>query len=364
MAQYCPTCGTEMVFYHQNQSWYCHRCQRYAGIQQPVQQPGTYQGHYNAYYQPAYQPAYTPQYYQTAYAPQQYQQYPMQYPQPYGTFYPMPPAMPDQGAARSKIYAAMNMRESADKIISTSWAVGILALQVVIPVITLAMIYFLVSSGSSLSGATAIIALVLTFAMAALTVAFQAVLIYKLVKRRDEHFRRDGLLRQGMIEYLDALSLAEGRDINVERWTMNSMHYSAGETDRSPMLWALLVGLGVMVPVLGIIVMLYSLHFLTRDVQAHHRRQRDFNHQFQMGMLKLGRINAINYDWQPLPNRDTASYVILVVLTLGFALPYWWYVNILDMNRHLQGQWNFEGRLMEMTREGEVAHGEPAESGV
>ncbi len=310
MAQYCSTCGMEMTYYHQNQSWYCQQCQKYAGpvIQGAIPQP-------------------------------------MYYTQP-------PPPMPNENLARSRIYGAMRMRDTTDKIIPTSWAFALLAFQIIMPVLIILMVYLLlIEIDIDLSNTGLITIVLIMFIASVAMVIIQAVLIYKLVGRRDEHFRRDGMIRQGMMEYLDAMSIKEQKDINVERWTMNTMHFSAMEHPRSPGLWAMMVGLTVIIPIIGIFALFYSLNFLTKDVHEHDKHQRDFNGQFQMAMFKLGKVNTISYDWQPLPRRDSGVYILVSILTLSFFLPYWWYVNIVDMNTHMRNQWNFESQLIRMIKE-------------
>ena len=321
MTQYCPKCGMQMTFYQQNQSWYCHTCRSYAAA-------------------PVYASAPAPQYATPMYtAPQQ-------------MYYAAPPPMPNEHTARSKIYGAMRMRDTTDKIIPTSWAVAILLFQIIVPVLTMVMIYLLIIGVNlNLSASTSMLMILSIFLAVIAMVIVQAALVYKLVRRRDEHFHRDGLMRQGMIEYLDAMSIKEKKDINVERWTMNSMHYSVTEVDRGPGIWALLVGLVAIIPIMGIFAMLYCLYFLTRDTQLHDQHQRDFNSQFQLGMLKLGKINTVSYDWYPLPKRDSSVYIIMTIFTLGFTLPYWWYVNIVDMNTHFKHQWQFENLIIKMIKE-------------
>jgi len=328
MKQYCPSCGMEMTFYYQNQRWYCHECQKYAEpIQQQVQ---------SQYAQAPQPPTYQP-------LPQA----------AYGQGYLNPPAQVTDGRlARSKIMGALNMRKSTDQIISIRWAYGILALQLLVPILTFAMLYLvLVGTNINLSSTGQLILIIAVFLAAVAMVLVMAMLVHKLVNRRDGHFRRDALLKQGMMEYLDALSLRERRDINVERWTMNTMFHSDPEMERNPGLWALLVGLVVIIPIIGIFATLYCLHFLTKDVHEHDARQSHFNHQFQIGMMKLGKLDTVHYDMAPLPRRDTGAYLILSILTLGFFLPYWWYVNIVDMNTHMRNQWQFESNLMKMIGE-------------
>ena len=318
-----------MTFYYQNQRWYCHSCQDYTQPFQPqVQQ----------YQQPVYTPQYAQQYaYQPAYQPAPYQQ-----------------AMPvvDETIARSKIYGGMKMRENTDKMISTRWAFGMLAFQLIVPILSIALLYFtFIGTTFNLSNAGQIAVIICIFLAVVAMVIFQSILVYKLVARRDEHFRRDGLMNQGMVEYLDAVSVKEKKDINVERWTMNSIIYSANENSRGPGLWALLVSLIAIIPIIGVFAMLYCLHFLTKDVHDHDKRQRDFNYQFQLAMYKMGKIDTISYDWVPMHKRDSAAYVMISIFTVGYFLPYWWYVNINDMNSHMTNQWKFETWLIEITKE-------------
>ncbi len=328
MTQYCPNCGIAMTFNQQNQQWYCHTCRTYAPA-------------------PVYANAPASQYSAPMYAAPQT----MYHTAPH-MHYTSPQTMPDEGMARSKIYGAMKMRDSTDIIISTKWAVAILIFQILVPVLTLVMIYLLIIDANfNLSASANILVMLGIFLAVIAMVIVQAVLVYKLVGRRDAHFRRDGFMRQGMIEYLDAMSIKEKKDINVERWTMNSMHYSVIEVDRGAGIWALMVGLIALIPIVGIFAMLYCLHFLTKDTQLHDQRQRDFNYQFQLAMLKQGKIDSISYDWHPLPKRDTSIYIILAIFTLGFALPYWWYVNIVDMNTHFNNQWAFESQIIRMTKD-------------
>ncbi len=191
---------------------------------------------------------------------------------------------------------------------------------------------------------------ILAFLVQLALIITQAVLVYKLVKRRDEHFKRDALLRQGIIEYLDANSIAEQKDINVERWTMNTIdiYCRSDEHERSPATWGVLVGVLAFIPLIGIIFLLYALYFLSKDPTAHEDRQIGFNQQLQISLMKLGKQPLNSIQWAPLPRRSTSVYVILSILTLGFFLPYWWYVVIRDMNDHLAKQWRFENELVEM----------------
>ncbi|MCK5397807.1 MAG: hypothetical protein KAJ33_06130, partial [Thermoplasmata archaeon] len=55
--------------------------------------------------------------------------------------YQPPKTYVDEKVAQSKIYGAMRMRDSTDKIISTRWAFAILAFQLIVPILTVVLLY-------------------------------------------------------------------------------------------------------------------------------------------------------------------------------------------------------------------------------
>jgi hypothetical protein len=266
-------------------------------------------------------------------------------------FFLNPPVMaPTEIAAKSKINSSLMMRQNSDKIISTNWVWVILLFQIIFPVSAIISIYVLaMGTDFNVSAVGFLVVAILIVLLVSIALAVShAILIYKLVQRRDEHFRRDAILRQGMEEYLAAMSIGKQIDLNVERWTMNTLHISTASNERSAGLWALLVGLIAIIPMIGVIFLLYSQYFLTKDTQEHDEKQRTFNQYFQNGLMKGGKIKLPIVDWQALPKRDTSVYMIMTILTLGLFLPYWWYVNIQDMNAHLKNQMEFENRFMQI----------------
>lgn len=333
----CTICGQETAFIPQYQQWYCYHCQRYPYMQQVQAAPMHYP-----------QPAYAPQYYPQQSYPHQHL---FQQPAPYMTQFQNPPAIvPTEIAAKARINASFMIRQSSDKLISTNWVWLILLFQIVLPVSAVISLYALMQGTNFDINAVGflLVAILLVLLVSIALAISHAILTHKLVQRRDEHFRRDAILRQGQEEYLAALSYGKHIDLNVERWTMNTLHIGATTNDRSARLWAMLVALIAIIPIIGIIFLFYSQYFLTKDVQEHDEKQRTFNHYFQVGLMKSGKIAQPLFDWQPLPRRDTSAYVILTILTIGLFLPYWWYVNIQDMNMHLNNQAEFENRLIKL----------------
>jgi hypothetical protein len=281
---------------------------------------------------------------------------PVSYQQPY-RYYPPVPAPPSEENAKSKIFTSFRMRGISDKYISHHWPIVLVILQVMMIIFTLiGLMMLLIDLDLYLIdpyqlpqiSSLAILFIVIAFLIQVFLMILEAYLTYRTVQRRDEHFRRDWLFRDGTIEYVNALSQSQKIDLNVERWTMNTIHESSNleERERSPMLWALLIGLLSFIPFIGYILMQYVLHFLTKEQRLHEDRQLGFNHQLQKALVRFDKTAQIPVTWQPMPRRNTALYMVLSLLTLGFFIPYWWYVVITDMNAHVARQWQFEDGLV------------------
>lgn len=179
----------------------------------------------------------------------------------------------------------------------------------------------------------------------------QAVLVHRLCKSRDEHFRRDMNMQAGITELMGVWSNKKMLDLNVERWTMNTILIDANAIakERSPGLWAVLVA----IPFLGMIFTMIILHILSKDLYLHEERQLAFNNQLQFGMLKYGRTPANNLLWAPQPRRSSAAYAVLSILSLGLFIPYWFYTVMIDTKTHFRSQWKYENELVDnLQREG------------
>lgn len=240
------------------------------------------------------------------------------------------------------------MRQSSDELISTKWVWAIMLFQIVFPLSAAIMLYAMLTDTSvTLTNMGFLLALILTVLLLSIGLAAShSYLIYRLIRRRDSHIGRDSILMEGMSEYLDAVSLKTRIDLNVERWTMTTIRLGNFGVPRSASLWAALTALIGVIPFVGIFFLIYSLMFLTKDVHEHDERQRALNAQFRQGLVKAGKASEPSPAWLPLPRRDAATYIILTILSVGLFLPYWWYVNIQDLNTHMKNQWAFEESLV------------------
>lgn len=166
---------------------------------------------------------------------------------------------------------------------------------------------------------------------------------YFLISRRNDHFRRDKVLRSALVEYIRQEGEATGRSsqLSTEIATMNSINgeASADETEKSAVLWIILsiVTFGL----LG----LYVLYFLTKDPYKHDSRQQGFMQQAQSALVKLGKT-VVNPSWKALPSRSFFLYFVLSIITFGLFEYYWYYTLIVDFNNHFKAQWQLEDSIM------------------
>lgn len=299
-----------------------------------------------------------PQQYQQP--PQNYQQPPQQYNQPpqqgdwqqpapaYGAPAYGAPAQPygqSLGGAKGQIAGAIQNRGMTDDMMSGIWAFWPILSLIIAGVI--GAIIIVVGYASAGSGGL-IVGVVVTVII---TILLFAILNYKLLKRMDEHRKREMALRMAIISYLKEKGAETQRAqlIANEVSALESINQEAmyKEKERTPVLWTFL-GL---FPILNLIVM----YFLGEFPFDHDKRWHAFTQYTQAACQKLG-INVMTPSWSTIKERPT---VLLLILTLvlyfvtGLGLIvmiYWYYIIIKDLNEHFQAQWQFEDQLMAQLR--------------
>jgi Domain of unknown function (DUF4234) len=165
---------------------------------------------------------------------------------------------------------------------------------------------------------------------------------YRLIKRRNGHFRRDRMLREGIISYVRGTAAERGLEpkMTTELATMMAIHSEANgeEDEKSPVLWIVLS-----IITFGLLS-LYVWYFLTKDPHKHDVRQIAFMQQTQSALSKLEKTVVFPF-WKSLPDRSYFLYLVLTWITGLFSL-YWNYVLITDFNDHFRAQWQVEDQLM------------------
>jgi len=166
--------------------------------------------------------------------------------------------------------------------------------------------------------------------------------LYLLIRRRNEHFERSHrfflalvrLLREAGYEDVSALEL------KVEELRREP---------KNPVLWVILS----LVPVLGLLAVLYVYHSLNRDFHEHSVVERSLVEGVAraLGMSPYEPPFEVE-ELEPVPRRSTGLYLLLTLLTLGVFSAYWWYTLVRDPNGHFRAHERFERRLIRAIEEG------------
>lgn len=284
-----------------------------------------------------------PQQYQQP--PQNYQQPPQQYNQPpqqggwqqpapaygapaYGA--PAPPYGQSFGGAKGQIAGAIQNRGMTDDIMSGIWILWPVLAVVIAVIIGVVLMVLLGWIGF-------IIAL-------PIGVVLYALLNYKLLKRMDEHRKREMALRMALISYLKEKGAETQRAqlIANEISALESINQEAmyKEKERTPVLWTILS----LLPIVNLIVM----YFLSEFPFDHDKRWHAFTQYTQAACQKLG-INIMTPSWSTIKERPNVLFLILTLLFSIVAF-IWYYFIIKDLNEHFQAQWQFEDQLMAQLR--------------
>ncbi len=241
---------------------------------------------------------------------------------------------------RSLITEAARIRRETDDVMSALWILSPL-----LGIVAFFVILFssLLLGSSTRTGTGLLAGGIIGFVAAAVVAIILFVLPwYKLIKRRNGHFRRDRILREGLINYVRGIAAERGLEpkMSTELATMMSIHSESNsdEDEKSPVLWIILsiITFGL----LGI----YVWYFLTKDPHNHDARQLAFMQQVQSAFSKLEKTVVFPF-WKSLPGRSFFLYLVLTWITGLFSL-YWNYVLITDLNDHFKAQWQVEDQLL------------------
>ncbi len=302
-----------------------------------------------------------PQQYQQP--PQNYQQSPQQYNQPpqqgdwqqpapaYGAPAYGAPAQPygqSLGGAKGQIAGAIQNRGMTDVRLSGIWAIWPIVSVVLAVLIGIVIIVALAMTGE-LTGLIigAIIALIIGILLLAL-------LNYKLLKRMDEHRKREMALRMSVISYLKdkGAENQQAQFIVNEISALESINQEAmyKEKERTPVLWTVIS----LIPFLNYLV----VYFLAEFPFDHDKRWHAFTQYTQAACQKLG-INIITPSWSTIKERPNLILLVVILVLSVFTvtswialilLLYWYYIIIKDLNDHFTAQWQFEDQLMAQLR--------------
>jgi Domain of unknown function (DUF4234) len=168
-----------------------------------------------------------------------------------------------------------------------------------------------------------------------------AVLLYKLVKRRNTHFHRQMFLYDDLIALAKELGTRKGIDISIQLNNLDrtSREVKVEETEKSAALWAIL---SLFIGILSY----YVYYFQMKDFYKHERRQDIFLDDLSKLMTTAGIPVNLPRNSYPIPDRSFILYLILAIITAGLFNIYWIYTLISDPNNHFRHQALLEDTIM------------------
>ena len=249
----------------------------------------------------------------------------------------------------------IRMRTETDSIMSIAWIL-VYILPIIVAIVGVSIfIFILISTIASFTTTPPPPGQPITtfqFAPILLSIAFlylfgiinfivSIILIYKLVRRRNTHFKRQNFLFEDIVTAVKAIATKKGVDVQVglascERTVRET---KAEETEKSAVLWA----------ILSAIIFLadwYVRYFLMNDFYKHERREDGFWEDISRILDKCDVKFSVPRRMEMLPGRSFVLYLILTIITLGLFGVYWIYVLLKDPNQHFRYHIQIEDQLV------------------
>jgi len=244
----------------------------------------------------------------------------------------------------------LRTRLESDKQMSGAWAIVPLLpiiVGVVVFVVVFAAIFSAIGSvgspgttttGTSALGAALVGSIFLLYFLYFVVLVLVAVLIFKLVSRRNTHFNRQILLQEDLISMAKEIAAKKGVDVSIliNNMDRNVREARLEETEKNATLYALLYGF----------VWLYTAYFLMKDFFKHERREDLFINDMLRTFNALGVPINFPYRNPPIPDRSFALYFVLTLITGSIFGVYWVYVLVTDPNNHFRQQMLMEDTIM------------------
>jgi hypothetical protein len=244
----------------------------------------------------------------------------------------------------------IRMRAETDSMMSGAWIVvyllPIIATLLLIALVITAVFYTAstitsTSSGYSVQFAPDLAPLLSVYALVAVSFIANIILVYRLARRRNTHFKRQIFLFEDVVAAVKAMAARKGvnAEVSLASSDRSVREAKAEETEKNAVLWAIL-------SVVTGIALFYVWYYLMKDFYKHERREDGFWED--MGRI-LDKCN-VNFSapkrTETLPDRSFALYFILTLVTLGLFGIYWVYVLLKDPNEHFRYHVQVEDQLL------------------
>ncbi len=158
-------------------------------------------------------------------------------------------------------------------------------------------------------------------------------IIYKLVQRRDDHFKRMAAVVDASIQQLRAKAAGREQEIQGELAQLegikNQMLMMASE--RGSVIWLLIclfTGIGVFI----------VYYLLMEDYAQHDTVEAQYFTVMSSALARLGLAGQAAQAARTIPDREFVTFLLLSLVTCGIYGFYWMYVMIKDFNDHFMAQ--------------------------
>ena len=245
----------------------------------------------------------------------------------------------------------IRMRDEADPKMSNAWILvylipifaAITAILTIFYTIFVAMTTPWIVPEEPYTVALPLLAALTTLLWLLVIIAFivSIILTYKLVKRRNTHFKRQMFLSEDVITAVKTIAAKKGVDVEVALSSVERTVREAKseETEKSAVLWA----------ILSAIIFLadwYVRYFLMKDFYKHERREDGFWEDLSKTLDKCGITFSVPRRTEATPNRSFVLYLIVTIITMGLFGIYWLYVLLKDPNEHFKYHMQIEDQLL------------------
>jgi hypothetical protein len=160
--------------------------------------------------------------------------------------------------------------------------------------------------------------------------------IYNLVKRRNEHFYRQGLMSEDLLKLINKYADKKGVKVELSSLERTLRERQHEEKEKSAPLWAILTFVSG-------IAGLYVFYFLMKDFYNHERHENSFWESISNNLNTIGVEFTLPIDVKNaqlrrnvVQKRSFKIYLLLSIVTFGFFALYWFYILIKDPNEHFR----------------------------
>lgn len=240
----------------------------------------------------------------------------------------------------------IRMRDESDPMMSNAWILVYLipffgGIAIAIAVLYSVFVVTWIAPGDPYVAGLLLVVVTVSWVLTIIGFIVSIILTYKLVKRRNTHFKRQVFLFEDMITAVKTLATKKKVDIEVglsscERTVRET---KAEETEKSAVLWA----------ILSAIIFLaswYVYYFLMKDFYKHERTEDGFWEDIGKVLDKCDIKFSAPRRTEVLPNRSFVLYLILNIITVGLFGIYWLYVLLKDPNEHFKYHIQTEDELL------------------